>query len=340
MNTLTESSKYLPLSLKNVIFSTTNKEASDTYKPLLENVFSIVFYNQLLSINNTDNIKIEKKDDIYFIHINKTLEKPLIINYIINNLCLNEGIDIKYKIIIKENCQADIIEHFSENHGDFYAKINSKYILENNSVINHYIINKNSENNKYIYDNLNNLSKNSTKNTFDINLSKGFSYINSTHELNDIHAQSNYYVLDYLENEAQNHKILNIIHNANNTCSTQLIKAAYNHKSVGNFFGGVIIDKSAKDCSALQSYKSILLSKDAKAFVRPQMQIHNNQIMAKHGATIGELDQEALFYLQSRNLSLHEAKSLLLHAVLQEVINKIAHKDIKNKVEELLGSCF
>lgn len=312
-----EASKYLPVRLKNTNLAKKNLEMSSNL--------------------NEHGLTVEKDKDCYVISINKNLHKPLNLKYLVSNILAHEILEIKYHVIIKENCQADIVEYLDKNNYDFSAKIESNYTLKENSTINHYIINQSSKNNYYSYINNCFLEKNALKNTFDMNFAQSSTYSLINHELNDNKATTNYYALDCIGHEAQNHRVLNIIHNTHNTSSTQLIKAAYANKSIGNFFGGVSIPKLIKNCSALQSYKSILLSQDAKAFVRPQMQIHNNEIVAKHGASIGELDQEALFYLQSRNLSLNEAKSLLLHAVLQEIINNINNTELKVQMEDVLS---
>ncbi len=264
------------------------------------------------------------------ITITKNLKKPLCFIYKNNNLNI--------KLNIKNNLIIDLIEYFIKNEDYFTATIKIDINIENNSLLNNYRINESLKNNNYIYNNISNMGENSHKNTFDINLASSIINADLSDNLNHTNANTCYYAIDLLGQECQSIRVLNIFHNAPSTHSNQIFRGVYTKKSLGNFLGKIIIDKSAQKSSALQHYKAIITNKNAKALVKPQMQINNNDITAKHGASIGELNQDALFYLQSRGINYNQAKQILIYSLLQDSLTHIPNKNILILCQDLINT--
>lgn len=147
-------------------------------------------------------------------------------------------------------------------------------------------------------------------------------------------AQISYFGLDQLHGSQKKRSSLVINHHAKETISAQTFRGLYSGQSLGSFLGQVIIQKDAGQSRARQLYKSTLLSKNAKAHVMPQLAIHNHDINASHGASIGELNPDALFFLRSRGLSMCEAKSLLIRSSTQDVLGHIEHSAIKQALSQ------
>lgn len=112
-------------------------------------------------------------------------------------------------------------------------------------------------------------------------------------------------------------------HAAPRTFSTQHIKGALSGSSKHRFFGQVTMEKVAKDAEAKQRSEHLLLSKHAQAIATPRLRIFNPDVQAAHGATVADLDEESLFYLQSRGMPRAAAKELLVDGFCQAILEEI-----------------
>jgi len=121
-------------------------------------------------------------------------------------------------------------------------------------------------------------------------------------------------------------------HKGKYTTSFQNFKSILDDKSSGIFNGKVIINENAIKTDASQSNKNLILSKDARMNSNPQMEIYNDDVRCAHGSSTGELDHEALFYMRSRGLNFNEARSLLIRGFISDLISKVKHKDLRNKL--------
>ena len=87
---------------------------------------------------------------------------------------------------------------------------------------------------------------------------------------------------------------------------------------------------------AYQRNNNILLSKKARMNTKPQLEIYNDDVKCSHGATVGQIDENALFYLRSRGIALKEARHLLMYAFANEVIDKISLDPLKERMNEMV----
>ncbi|HXW60064.1 MAG TPA: SufD family Fe-S cluster assembly protein [Myxococcota bacterium] len=162
----------------------------------------------------------------------------------------------------------------------------------------------------------------------DIQLSLGHFGLNAQVMLNGEHAKFSYGGLQLLKGAAKSGTELEIAHQGAHSESTQAFRGIYGGSSQGLFLGKVVVGEKARQCSAEQLYKAVLLSKDAEALVRPQLEINNRHIKASHGASIGMLDEEALFYLCSRGLSKVEAKTLLVQSLARAILDQMGESKL------------
>jgi Fe-S cluster assembly protein SufD len=125
-----------------------------------------------------------------------------------------------------------------------------------------------------------------------------------------------------------------INHKAENTTSNQLYKGIFSGKSTGVFNGKIFVDQAAQKTNAYQSSKNILISNDAKVFAKPQLEIFADDVKCSHGATIGQLDEEPIFYLRSRGLDEATAKHLLIQAFASEILMQIPHEPLRKMMEQ------
>lgn len=120
-----------------------------------------------------------------------------------------------------------------------------------------------------------------------------------------------------------------IDHQSSHTTSEQLFKGILNDKSRGVFTGRVVIDRLSQQASAHQLNKNLLLSKGAQINTRPQLEVYADDVKCAHGATIGQLSEDELFYLEGRGIAPTRARQLLCHAFGAEALNKIGHPEVR-----------
>ena len=118
--------------------------------------------------------------------------------------------------------------------------------------------------------------------------------------------------------------------------SRELYKGVLDDQSRGTFHGKVMVRADAQRTDARQANRNLLLSEKASAEARPQLEILADDVKCAHGATVGRLDEQALFYLRSRGIPRSEAERLLTLAFAQEVVGAIPLEPLRAQVEQLL----
>jgi Fe-S cluster assembly protein SufD len=121
-------------------------------------------------------------------------------------------------------------------------------------------------------------------------------------------------------------------HQAPNTRSSEDYRGIADQRGRVVFRGKVIVAKDAQKTDAKQSSRNLLLSEHAEIDTRPELEIYANDVKCAHGATVGQLDSTALFYLQSRGIDAAEARALLTHAFATEVIERIPDALVRDHV--------
>ena len=132
-----------------------------------------------------------------------------------------------------------------------------------------------------------------------------------------------------------NHTLVN--HKYPNCESHELYKGIYADKSTGVFNGKVIVQQEAQKTNAFQQNNNILLDDGATINAKPQLEIFADDVKCSHGCTIGQLDESALFYMQSRGIPKKEAKALLLFAFGNDVVEKIKIPQLKTRITKLIA---
>ena len=110
--------------------------------------------------------------------------------------------------------------------------------------------------------------------------------------------------------------------------------------SRGVFNGKVIVRKNAQKTNAFQENNNIILSDDALANTKPQLEIFANDVKCSHGATIGQLDNDAMFYLKTRGIGVDRAKAILIHAFASDVVRYIKVNAVREYIESILKKKF
>jgi Fe-S cluster assembly protein SufD len=126
-----------------------------------------------------------------------------------------------------------------------------------------------------------------------------------------------------------------IIDHAKPHCSSrEVYKGVLDGKSQGVFNGKIIVRPDAQKTDSKQSNKNLLLSEDAIINTKPQLEIYADDVKCTHGATVGQIDPEAVFYLRSRGIGAQEAKKLLTFAFANDVMERIKYQPLRERLAE------
>jgi Fe-S cluster assembly protein SufD len=130
-----------------------------------------------------------------------------------------------------------------------------------------------------------------------------------------------------------------LVQHAEPNCeSHQNYKGIYNGNSTGVFNGKIYVEKEAQKTDAFQQNNNILLSDRSTINAKPQLEIFADDVKCSHGCTIGQLDDKAMFYMQSRGIPQKEAKALLMYAFSNEVIESIKIPELKSRITKIIAT--
>ena len=130
-----------------------------------------------------------------------------------------------------------------------------------------------------------------------------------------------------------------LVHHIEPNCeSHQDYKGIFSDRSTGVFNGKVVVEKEAQKTNAFQANNNILISDKATINTKPQLEIFADDVKCSHGCTIGQLDENALFYMQSRGIPVKEAKALLMYAFANNVLESVRIPEIKQRVKTIIAN--
>jgi Fe-S cluster assembly protein SufD len=150
------------------------------------------------------------------------------------------------------------------------------------------------------------------------------------------YCETNLYGL-FLSGDKQHvaHYIL-VDHASPHCTSNQLFKGILDDDATGSFNGKILVRKDAQKTLAYQKNNNILLSTAARMNTKPHLEIYADDVKCSHGATVGQLDMEAMFYLRSRGIGEKEARHLLMYAFANEIVGKISIPVLKDRIIDLV----
>ncbi len=176
--------------------------------------------------------------------------------------------------------------------------------------------------------------------TNNLTLHSGITRNNVRITMADEHCESHVYGL-YLSDKNQHVDNFSFIDHAKPNCqSFELFKGVLDDSATGSFTGRVLVRPDAQQTNAYQSNNNLLLSENAKINSKPQLEIYADDVKCSHGATVGQLDDEAMFYLRARGISETEGRILLMFAFAYEVIEKIRVEPLKENIRNLVEKRF
>ncbi|GAA4889727.1 Fe-S cluster assembly protein SufD [Flaviramulus aquimarinus] len=130
-----------------------------------------------------------------------------------------------------------------------------------------------------------------------------------------------------------------LVHHIKPNCeSHQDYKGIFGENSTGVFNGKIIVEKEAQKTNAFQANNNILISDKATINTKPQLEIFADDVKCSHGCTIGQLDESAMFYMQTRGIPEKEAKALLMYAFSNNVLSSVKIPEIKQRITKIIAN--
>lgn len=145
------------------------------------------------------------------------------------------------------------------------------------------------------------------------------------------------YTMGLLHESQQAHLLTRVHHNIGGGYSSQVLKFVLDDQAKGSFRGELKIQPNAQQTEAYQTNRNILLSRQAEMITEPQLEIYADDVKASHGATTGQLDESALFYMQQRCIDRDAAAKLLLCAFFDEVITTLSDTQLQEELVEKIN---
>lgn len=250
-------------------------------------------------------------------------KKLHIVNFIFNNNNLySQNLNI-IKINSKNNLNIIESNIVQNNKGDCLLNFLNHLVLDTNSQIDYSRVNISDQKvcfiNKLIVD-----EKQKSNFNYYAN-STNADYIRNEVLINNKFSYSKYNLsgVEILKSDEVVDNNIIIKHDSDKVNSNQSFKYILKDNSKGIFNGFIHVSKGTRDCEAKQKCQAIELSETSKMKIKPQMKIFTENVMCNHGTTVGQIDKEALFYLQARGLSKDLAYQMLLEAFLNSILDKI-----------------
>lgn len=129
---------------------------------------------------------------------------------------------------------------------------------------------------------------------------------------------------------------VNVYHNVPHCDSSQLFKGILDNEATGVFNGYIYVKRDAQQTNAFQRNSNILLTKTAHIDTMPHLEIYADDVKCSHGASVGQLDNEALFYLMQRGIPFADARMLLMYAFADAIINEISIEALRISIEDMV----
>ena len=240
--------------------------------------------------------------------------------------------------IIGENAKAQVLvcDHAYGEEVNYLSNRLTQVFVGKNSTYEHYKLESSSskttnistlqiyqEEGSQVLSNLITLANGKTHNRVEVNLNGKGAYLS----LNGLG-------LGQDSEKIENHTFIN--HNVAGATSNELFKYILNDNSVGDFYGLIKVLKDAQQTQAYQTNRNLCLSKEARMYTRPQLEIYADDVKCNHGATVGQLDENALFYMRARGIDSVEGKMLLMFAFVHDVLDNVRIEPLKDRLQLLI----
>ena len=309
-------------------------------KPSIDGV-SISAFSEFESQNKDAisvlNSSLAKKGFTIKIAKNTVVENPIEILFFTSTKQDN-FVQYRNNIDVGENSQIKFVERI-QNLSDSKCFVNhfTQINIRKNAKVEYNKIQDNNEN-AILIDNMNLYQQQDSSVIVNTLIFGGaFTRNNLNFEQNGSNCDSNMNGISILDNNqfADNHTFMD--HKQPHCRSNEMYKGIYLGDSKGVFNGKIMVRPDAQKIDAFQSNNNLLLSENATIDSKPQLEIYADDVKCSHGCTIGQLDDDALFYMRSRGIREKEAKAVLTYAFASEAVNNFTIAEVKKLAQKRIA---
>ncbi len=251
------------------------------------------------------------------IHVTKDLENPIVVD---------EDLE-KLEIKLDRGKRAEVV-HYKKT-----PKQETKIILEPNSQLDYYAIQKQVQDNSSTGEA--ELKENAKLNLIQTDVGSGRTSNNFTIKLLGRKAEANVISLFHGREQDEAEVSIRVDHVAEETKSNLYSRGIITNKAKNTYKGLIKIHKTAKNAEGRQESQTLTLE-EAEAYATPELEIDNNQVACSHASSVGQIDRGKIFYLMSRGLSEKEAEQLIVKGFYEPAFKKIWKEEMKEEIKKLI----
>ena len=268
------------------------------------------------------------------IHINDNskIKNPIVIKCDMDENKQKSFLNTRIFFSIGRNVEAKILINDNINSICYLNTLVEMFIEESSNIKIVHLSQKSKT--TQIYNFVCSINQNSSLNINPIDITGKFIKKNYFISLNGENSNINFNSLNLLSDNNHIDNYINIDHLNHHTYSSTKHKNILQGSSKSIFYAKSIVNKNSYLCEAVQKNNNLLLSDKAVVHSNPQLEIYNNDVKCSHGSTTGEIDEEILFYMQSRGLNKNECKKIILHGFANEITNLINDIMIEKKANQ------
>lgn len=277
---------------------------------------------------------------LFYVPDNVIVEKPI---QLIN--IMNANVDMmanrRILIIIGNNAQAKFLVCDHAEPGNKYLSTQvTEIFVGKDSVFDFYELEETSSNNIRVANTYVRQDANSNVLVNGVTLTNGITRNQVNVFLEGEHAELTLNGIATMDKKQHIDNNTNIEHRVPRCTSNELFKYVLDDAAVGAFAGRVKVFPDAQKTSSQQTNKNLCLTRESHMYTQPQLEIYADDVKCSHGATVGQLDENAVFYMQQRGLSRKEAMTLLMFAFVNEVVDHIRMDALKDRLHMLVEKRF
>lgn len=266
---------------------------------------------------------------------NKAVEQPIFIYHLTDTNADNVFVQPRSLLVVEENAQVQLVEIYKNEglHESFTNEV-IEIAVQENARLEYYKIQNENENCHHVgTTHIQQVGKCFTH-CVTVTLNGGTIRNNINMVLEAANNEGHLYGLYMVDGKTHvdNHSIVD--NTMPNCFSNELYKGIMDGNSTGVFNGKIYVRQDAQKTNAYQSNKNVLMSDNASVNTKPQLEIFADDVKCSHGCTIGQLDEDALFYLRARGIGEKQAKAFLLHAFATDILEQVKPEVLRNYLEQ------
>lgn len=317
--------------------------------------------SSILSVNHAQSVSeplvlqdagVQKVQENPFIYLNKSLQNqqinievsknekikdPLVLLHLHSNQESSKVVSPQISLVLSDNSQLHLLEYFTASpKGHDWTNALTHVTLKQDAQLTHYYLQNENLNTIHFNQVRAQVDRNATYKTHFISLGGHVSRVDFQARLNQSHSDCNFNGLFLTHHTQQMDYHTRIDHLKPHQTSSTYIKSIVDDQSKGVFNGKIVVHQDAQKIDSQMTNKNLLLSNEAEINPKPELEIYADDVKCAHGATVGQLDEDALFYFQSRGIHQELARKILTRGFAEDCLLLIEHDEIRSWIEHLV----